>query len=318
MAASTRTVRLQLSFEAADLVALTRSAQQLGLTSALRQVKAQIDYADVDPGTPLEEVVQGKSQGSVSFDGWWDLVRVNKHSQTGEAVLSLVTDGHHLSEATFLETLSSVPFEIASVGRFFDEWGNVAVDEDAYRAPGWSGWHFSMGWAAAFKGEGHERLVSRRWLETGPWRLLRGPNDTSLVIFHDLESDAEAALAQAKSGHAQIGITDQTGFLQLPFAYRYDLNGLYDEHAQALKVVVHGRDLPARELLEWAAIRANQRLGGDKPIRVVRFVFPEESAARRHLGQLWRYGHECWAIIDGDEVRLDTDDMPVELTRAKS
>jgi hypothetical protein len=317
MTGGCRNVRLQLSLEGPDLPELIDRLERDKLTSPHPVTRAQIAFQEVKPSTSLRQIVAA-THGQVSFDAVWDMVRVSRHSQTQEAVLAIVTDEFEISESRILDALADAPFEIASIGRFLDEWGNVAIDDDAYRAPGWSGWHFSMGWAAAFKGEGHNRLVSRRWLETGPWRLLKGPNDTSLVIFHDLEADAETALAQAKAGHAQIGITDETGFLQSPFSYRYDLNGLYDEAAKVLKVVVHGRDVPPRELLEWAAIRANQRLGSDKPISAVRFIFPEEASARKHLPSLWRYEHECWAIIDGDEVRLDTDEMPTGLTRARS
>jgi hypothetical protein len=300
-----------------DVEALVLAADGVGWVYTMNPPTMSLDYDDTAiSGISVHDAVS-RAQHRVQFGKYPDLVYIQKNDAPNRRLVQLRKRDFPIDEQSLLEGLTRLPFEIASIGRVYDEWGNVAIDDDAYAAPGWGDGHVAMGWAAAFKGEGHKRLVSRRWLETGPWRLLRGPNDTSLIIFHDLDADAQLALEQAKPGHAQIGITDQTGFLQIPFDYRYDLKGLYDTGEGVLKVVVHGREIPPRELLEWAAIRANHRLGPDKPIAAVRFIFSEESQARKHMPTLWRYGHECWAIIDGNEVRIDTDEIPAELTRAK-
>jgi hypothetical protein len=161
-----------------------------------------------------------------------------------------------------------------------------------------------LGWAAAFKGAGHDRLVTRRWLETGPWKLWQGPGDVSLVQFHDLDADAEHALAEARPGHAQLGISDSGGFLQKPFVYELELEGLYEPASRLMKVVVLGRDLSDLELLEWAAARAEGKLAGGKPVDTVAFVFPDEREGRSNLDRLTRYGHQVWAIRAGDEIQL--------------
>ena len=65
-----------------------------------------------------------------------------------------------------------------------------------------------------------------------------------------------------------------------------------------------GRELTDRELLEWAAARADKKLAGGKPVDAVAFVFPEESEAKANLERLSRYGFQVWAIRAGDEVQL--------------
>jgi hypothetical protein len=95
------------------------------------------------------------------------------------------------------------------------------------------------------------------------------------------------------------------GFLQRPFVYELELEGLYDPANRTMKVVVLGRELPDLELLEWAAARIEGKLAGGKPVDAVAFVFPDEAEARTQLPRLWRYGHQVWAIRDGDELRLD-------------
>lgn len=135
------------------------------------------------------------------------------------------------------------------------------MHDEWYRAPGFGDGHVSLGWAAAFKGAGHDRLVSRRWLDGGPWKVIEGPEDVSLVLFHDLDADAEQALKQARPAHEQMGIGDAGGFIQSGFAYERELAGLYVSDRRVMKVVVMGRELDDLELLEWAAARK----GGANP-----------------------------------------------------
>ena len=68
------------------------------------------------------------------------------------------------------------------------------------------------GWGCMFVGErGHAQLVSRRWLEYGPWLLDRFADDVSLIQFHDLDADPATALAQALPGHRRLGDNDTGG-----------------------------------------------------------------------------------------------------------
>jgi hypothetical protein len=91
---------------------------------------------------------------------------------------------------------------------------------------------------------------------------------------------------------------------------------LQEPETRTMKVVVLGRDIPNRELLEWAAVKKFQPQGPDQIVDVVAYVFPVEDEARANLHRLWRYGHQCWAIRDGREIRLDLDYQPPDTTPA--
>ncbi|AFZ22683.1 hypothetical protein Cylst_0321 [Cylindrospermum stagnale PCC 7417] len=209
---------------------------------------------------------------------------------------------------TVLTLLSSLPWTVAAFRNIHDNW---FAPDNRYRGTGFGNLHFSHGWGCAFKGEGHQRLVSRRWLEFGPWRLLRGANDTSLVQFHDLEADSATALEQAKVGHERMGISSLGGYIQTNFVYTQNLSGLYDFKQRKLKMIVHGRDVSQREMLELCAARYYQTLGPTQPLDSIAYIFMEEVKAREHLHELWLRELECWAFINGLEVRLDTDYNPI-------
>jgi hypothetical protein len=204
--------------------------------------------------------------------------------------------------------LKQLDFELAAASANSD-W--YTIDEVSYRGPGFGDGHYALGWCCAFKGAGHDRLVSRRWLEHGPWRLLRDEaTDLSLVQFCDLEADLAVMRAQGTSAHRRMGISADGGFIQTDFCWCYDWEGTYVPEERTLQVVVVGRDLAPFEMLEARALVQYQHLGPDQPLDHVAFVFPEEERARQHLHELWLRGLQCWAIIRGDLLRLDHDYQP--------
>ena len=206
---------------------------------------------------------------------------------------------------TVLGLLETLPFQVASMAPLFPEWR-----AEDYQPPGFGDGHFQSGWACAFKGAGHMRLVSRRWLHHGPWRLLQAAGDTSLVLFHDPRADAATALAQARSAHRRMGIHPEGGFLQSRYVYSHELDGLYSAAERRLKMIVHGRRVSAAEMLDARAAIRDQGLGPDRPLDHVAYVFMEEGPARKHLHELWLHELECRALIQGREVRLDADYRP--------
>lgn len=228
---------------------------------------------------------------------------------------SLVLHRGVLAKATFdfdggperlVEWLSRYPFDIASFRSRHREWRM----EENYSAPGFGGSHYPHGWACAFRGDGHRRLVSRRWLEAGPWRLHRAPDDTTLVQFHDLGLDASAALERARPAHRRMGHSDEGGFLHDPYKYRNEIKGFYDADRRVLKTVVLGRTVSSVEMRDACAIRRDRASAAETPLDNIGFVFLDPDAARAHLPRLWPYGLECWTIVDGRETRLDTDEPP--------
>lgn len=206
-----------------------------------------------------------------------------------------------------LDLLSALPFTIASFRTIHPAWEDA---EPPYMAPGFSSHHFRHGWGCAFKAEGHRRLVSRRWLDQPLWQTLRAPSDTTLVQFHDLEADAATALEQAAPGHQRMGITDTGGFIQFNYVHGHELKGFYEPAERLLKIIVHGREVSQREMLDACAARLLQSLGDAQPLERIAYVFLEEHVARAHLHELWLRELECWTIIEGDQIRLDTDYHP--------
>ncbi|MFF9436500.1 hypothetical protein ACF1BP_22505 [Streptomyces sp. NPDC014735] len=228
---------------------------------------------------------------------------------------SLVLHQGELAKATFdfdggpeqlAETLRRYPFDIASFRSRHREWKMKEI----YSAPGFGGSHYPHGWACAFRGDGHQRLVSRRWLESGPWRLHRAPDDTTLAQFHDLGLDASAALEQARPAHRRMGHSDEGGFLHEPYRFRNELKGFYDAGRRVLKIVILGRTVSSVEMRDACAIRGDSRSTTETPLDNIAFVFIDPDAAHTHLPRLWPYGLECWTIIHGHETRLDTDTPP--------
>ncbi|MDX2298318.1 MAG: hypothetical protein NW204_01185 [Xanthomonadaceae bacterium] len=201
-----------------------------------------------------------------------------------------------------LHCLETAPFAVASFDTLHEQWSSL---DRKYRPPSFSRNHFPHGWGCAFKAEGHDRLVSRRWLDAAPWQVTHGAGDLSLVQFHALAAPAKIALAQAKPGHRAMGINDEGGFLQQPYVFSVPLAGLYAADEQMLRVVVLGREPPAVELRDARAAVKQGALAADKPLKRVAYVFPDPAQAQRHLPALWLRELECWTVIDGIEQRLD-------------
>lgn len=198
--------------------------------------------------------------------------------------------------------ISRLPFEVAVMSNVT---GWTSLD---YRGPAIAAGHALFGWAIAFKGAGHEHaLVSRRWLEHGPWRIVHGPEDTTLVQFHDLAADDATAITQARPGHRLL----VAGYLRPQHDYQHDVRGLYTAEDRLLRIVVVGRDVPASEMTDACAARRDNRDDPEKPIANVAFIFVERDAAERHLPELWLRGLECRVVEDGVERRLDDSYHPV-------
>ena len=199
-----------------------------------------------------------------------------------------------------LAQLSQLPFTIASSS------GLAGM----FHGPSFSDGHRGHGLLAAFQGAGHQRLVSRRWLDHGPWATLHGPNDTTWVFFYDPDEPEADQLDRAKHGHRWMGISNEGGFLQSSYVYAGDLDVRYDAELQLIRQLVHGKAPEPTVLRDLCAARAFQALGPDRPIQRVALVFMSETQARESLHDLWLREIECWALIQGREVRLDEDYEP--------
>jgi hypothetical protein len=206
-----------------------------------------------------------------------------------------------------LELIEPLPFELCTFGAaFFDEW--IAAD---YERWGFSRRHIDFGWGCAFRGAGHDRVVSRRWLEYGPWRVIRRPNDTTLIQFHDLTlTDPAEAYKQAKVGHPRM----REGFLYHNYEdFMDNVRGIYLPEQQRLEIVVApGITVDPESFYCAAAVRHYYRThpnAGHNPppdkighIKTVAYVFVDEPQARAHLHQVWLHEFEC-ILSDGNGIR---------------
>lgn len=270
-----------------------------------RPASLSIDNDDVDVGEDWLETWAARTQVLFVADWTPDAVDLNNqcivfyHPRSGvEASISAFFS----RPEEILSLMATWPVEVVSLG------SPHSWHEQGYRGHYLGRGHILENWGCVFKGRGHERLVSRRWLEFGPWRVLRGPEDTTLVQFHDLEADADTALAQARPAHDRMGFSDTGGFLQSGHVYSREVAGLYTEAERKLEIMVHGRPVSQREMLDACAVRATRDPA--RPVERVAFVFIDEQDARAHLHELWLRELECWTFVGGQRVRLDVDHHP--------
>lgn len=205
-----------------------------------------------------------------------------------------------------LKRLASVPFELAAFRAYHLEW-RTPWDTKSDAAPpsyGFADGHWSHGWACAFRGTGHERLVSRRWLDFGPWRVHRGAHDTSLVELHDVEADAAASHAQCVRSHRRMGGSVEGGFIQSHPPLPARAPGDYLPSTRQLRIPVYGREVTQHEMLDARTIVKVQALGPDRPLTGATYVFAEEAAARAHLHELWLRELGCVTYVNGVETDL--------------
>jgi hypothetical protein len=204
-----------------------------------------------------------------------------------------------------LELLADVPFELCSFRPWWrKEW-------DAVKGRTGFGWgHTAHGWGCALRGAGHDRLVSRRWLDYWPWRVLRGDGDLTLLQFHDLEADPATALAQAAPCYERIIPYRGGGVVNVHKLWDPPPEGLYDRDTRTVEYVVAGREVSEAEMLAVCSVRWRRRKHPEQPIERAAYVFLTDAEARAHLHALWLRELECWSVEGGVKRRLDLDYVP--------
>jgi hypothetical protein len=243
------------------------------------------------------------SVGSTSFH------QISMTSRSTLVSMSIPKAFSTLDEA--LAIIEPLPFEICALGAvFFDEW--IKAD---YERWSFSRSHIDHGWACAFRGAGHDRLVSRRWLDFGPWRVIRRPNDTTFIQFHDLAiTDPTEAYQIAKLGHDRMGCSETGGFIQhIQDWMLADVRGLYTAHERLLEIVVApGEAVSQSRMLNACTLRLHHRLTrpSKDPIERIAYIFLDEADARAHLHELWLRELECWLVDGSGKRRLDLDYHP--------
>ena len=203
-----------------------------------------------------------------------------------------------------------LPFYLADFGTLFRD---VWLRDAGYPRWGFGRTHIDHGWGCAFRGVGHDRLVSRRWLDFGPWRVIRRPNDTTFVQFHDLAiTDPKEAYAQAKAGHERMGISPSGGYI----AWHYEnlllgaaeIGGIYQSATRTLEIVVGpGNSVTQGQMICQCARRLEHRLKPNIGERIdhVAYVFMDRGDAEMHLHELWLRELQCWYVDERGKHRLD-------------
>lgn len=290
---------IQLIFLGADAPALVARAQAAGFLPSVPPTRASRAGATFSMrGAVAEEV--GHSEELVLS---WGQEGHLDYSRERDFLL-LASGAWSPSAHGLLELLCDWPFLTCTTnGLFPEEWGD-------YRS--------AHGWAFALRGAGH-KLVSPRVLERGPWRRLRAEaSDTTVIQFHQLETDGETALEQARPGHVLLEFMWRGGHYAghagafRGHASRYKPS-LYDPATHTSIVIVEGREVSAQEMGIAAATRIHQVF--PEPVEQVAFVYLDEATARRQLPALWLYGLEVRAMTAQGERRIDLDysPPPVEL-----
>ena len=211
-----------------------------------------------------------------------------------------------------MERISILPFYLADFGTLFrDVWRR----ESGYQLWSFGRSHVDHGWGCAFRGVGHDRLVSRRWLDFGPWRVIRRPHDTTFIQFHDLAiTDPAAAYEQAKVGHQRMGIDPIGGFIQgIDLDVIGEVRGLYLPAERMLEIVVGpGNSVEQQDMRVACGLRLHHRLTKPANDRIdhVAYVFMDRADAEAHLHELWLRELQCWYVDERGKHRLDADYHP--------
>lgn len=256
-----------------------------------------------------QDLAIAKKEGKVSWptrcnaDGFAQAIDVNPRTLPPRVYLQIPDAFATLQEgAAWIERL---PFLVCSVGRIYVfQWAKMEID-----SPSFGVGHVHHGWACAFRGAGHDRLVSRRWIDFGPWRVIRRADDLTIVQFHDLQADPATAATQARPGWERMGPSSTGGFLSFPYRFSYEVEGLYLPSTRTLEIVVPpGGKVEQVRMRDACAVRSRHNLdaaAAGRPIDQVAYVFVDEADARAHLHELWLRELEVWLVDGTGKRRLD-------------
>lgn len=287
-----------LSLTGPDLPALALAALQAGLVPAGPPSTLLVDGAELSPDAlPLAQAFRTRSW----VDATWrdaDGARSLELDRAGFVRLSRSAPARDARET--LSRLAPLPFTLAVGHPCYPDWGSVGAAlryMGPFAGPGLG----PYGWMMAFKGEGHLRLLSQRWLEQAPVTLHHGPEGCTMAQFHALDAGPIEALAQARPGHTWLAPAPEGGLLLPGVLPPGELNGLYDPEARSLSVV------PIRPLddAQLAGLCAARNLGSaGQPVQRLRAVYLDPALARQQHRALWLREIEVYAFIHGRETRL--------------
>jgi hypothetical protein len=191
------TLPFRASFEGPDLVALAERLQELDWAPDGVRGDPIMWIDDEELAAPediVEAVARATRDVTLGFSEYPQLLRFD----LTRGILHVGMPHVPIDMFRLAEQLATVPFEVASFASLYQtEWNEPIIGEPRIiPSPG----HVPMGWGVAFRGRGHDRLPSREWIDHGPWKVWRGPEDVSVIQLHALDADLPGAIAEATPG----------------------------------------------------------------------------------------------------------------------
>ena len=302
---------LRVSLTAPDLLSVVRAVAATGRFVG-EPNRLEVDHEPVNIATWRDAWERGRQivtagwGGGYADAGWEGGPEVRVDLEVRRRVFVAVDEFWGTPEE-LVAWLGQVPFEVASFNSLIQLKEGEEQTSDYINL---EAWHQRLASAVAFRGCGHDRLVSRRWLAHGPWKVFGGEPDVSLVLFHDLDVDSSIAMAQAAKARRRMGETDEGGYIPSKYQVQHEISGLLDRETATLEIVVHGREVSQREMLDACATRLARRDDPASPIRTIAYVFIDEAAARAYLHELWLRELQCWYVDKRGKHRLDADYAP--------
>ena len=243
---------------------------------------------------------------------FWDDFQKHLATDPARQLVSFeITDGfERVAEA--LARVTALDFRVMTLETVFPEW----LTDGLHERWGFAGKHIPLGWGCLLRGTGHERLMSRRWLDYGPWRVVHLPDDTTFVQFHDLAvTDSAQAYEQAREGHRRMSVGDTGGYIASIDSDEFaELTGtFYYEDTRLLEILIAPKiEVPQRNMRIACALRLLDRQQNRQDGRVERvaYVFINRADAEAHLHELWLRELECWYVDETGKHRLDDSYRP--------
>ena len=204
------------------------------------------------------------------------------------------------SDADAIALFEAMPFTVATMG--------PAGDHNPKSK--WFPGHIKLGWGVAFRGAGHEIMMSRRWIARGPWRAIERPGDLTILQVHPF--DGARAEVDRLIVAASAALYWRTGGEITRHAE--PVKGLYTATSRTFEIVVPPNAAVSTEQMNSARALRDQKKAVD-PIERVAFVFIDETDARRQLDDLWVRDLEVWYVDGSGRHRLDDTYKPPPRTQ---
>jgi len=273
--------------------------------------KLLLQYRDAKSQGEWREVMRNAKQtGSAR---WRDAVDQIEFLPNSELVVFSFDDAFdELADA--MKLLEPLPFELCILDTPFASAWRAA----SYERTGFGRSNLDHGWGCVFRGAGHDRLASRRWLDFGPWRVIRRPDDTTWIQFYDLAiTDPAEAYAQAWPGHDRMGNGPIGGYIGFHDAMLIEgavkEGGIYIRETRTIELVIPpGTQVAQGTMLAQCARRLQRRHKArqSEPVDHIAYIFLDRADAEAHLHELWLRELQCWYVDERGKHRLDSDYHP--------